>query len=95
MEIEAEKGTADQGIGTARRIQKSRCKTRALPRLELEAQLKTAQQALEQAEEALNQRKELDVELQFARQRQADARAENPRLKAEMDRAESARGQAL
>jgi len=54
-------------------------------KVEHEKQLTAAQAELRQVEEALNQRQGLDVELQFARQRQADARAENPRLKAEMD----------
>ncbi len=83
LEIEAEKGQLskelEQLVGTEKSVQEQ-----SATAMEVESQLKTAQQALEQAEEALNQRKGLDVELQFARQRQADARAENPRLKAEM-----------
>jgi exonuclease SbcC len=51
----------------------------------LEAQIKTAQNALEQAEAALKRRSELDDQLQGARMRQAEAKAENPRLKAEME----------
>lgn len=51
----------------------------------LQAQQIQAQQSLAKAETALAQRSQLDAELQAARQRQAEARAENPRLKAEMD----------
>ena len=83
LEIQAEKGQLtkelEQLVNTEKTIQHQNATS-----LELETQLKATQQALEQAEEALNQRKGMDVELQFARQRQADARAENPRLKAEM-----------
>ena len=43
------------------------------------------QKAQAAAEEQLGQRAGLETALQSARQRQADARAENPRLKAEMD----------
>jgi DNA repair protein SbcC/Rad50 len=83
LEIEAEKGQLikelEQLLNTEKSVQ-DQVKTKD----ELEAQIKTTQQALEQAEEAVNQRKDLDKELQFARQKQADARAENPILKAEM-----------
>ena len=51
----------------------------------LEEQLSAIQQALAQADEQLSLRSQLDLELQAARQRLAEARAENPRLKAEMD----------
>ncbi len=44
-------------------------------------QVASARGALEKAEQAISQRGALDAELQAARQRQADARAENPRLK--------------
>jgi len=83
LEIESEKGRLTKELehltGTEKSVQEQ-----TTARLELEAQLKTAQEALEQAEEALNQRKGLEIELQFARQRQADGRAENPILKTEM-----------
>ncbi len=51
----------------------------------LEEELSAVQQALKEAEEQLTLRSQKDLELQSARQRQAEARAENPRLKAEMD----------
>jgi exonuclease SbcC len=84
LEIEAEKGRLTKELEQLMSSEKS-IQDQIAARMELETQLKTAQQSLEQAEETLNQRKGLDNELQFARQRQADARAENPRLKAEMD----------
>lgn len=83
LEIEAEKGRLTEELEHLTSTEKS-VQEQTTARLELEAKLKTAQEALEQAEEALNQRKGLEIELQFARQRQADARAENPILKAEM-----------
>jgi exonuclease SbcC len=52
---------------------------------EIEMQIKTAREALARAEDAIKQRHELDAELQSARRRQADAKAENPRLRAEME----------
>jgi len=51
----------------------------------LQAQVTHAQATLAEIEGRLSQRAELDASLQTARQRQADARAENPRLKIEMD----------
>ncbi|RPI88214.1 MAG: hypothetical protein EHM41_02090 [Chloroflexi bacterium] len=51
----------------------------------LEAQLALAHQALAASEAQWARRAELDGELQAARQRQAEARAENPRLKTDMD----------
>ncbi len=53
--------------------------------IRLRGEIEDAQQELAQSEAQLQQRIELDASLQAARQRQADARAENPRLKAEMD----------
>ncbi len=52
---------------------------------ELKEELSAVQASLAQAEEQLTRRSQLDLELQSARQRQAEARAENPRLKSEMD----------
>jgi DNA repair protein SbcC/Rad50 len=52
---------------------------------QLESQLQAAVLAQEQAEAQLAKRSDLERELDVARQRQAEARAENPRLKAEMD----------
>jgi exonuclease SbcC len=83
LQIEAEKASlhkeVEQLTNTGKLVQ-----SEATRRVELEAQLSAARKSLEDAEETLNQRKGLEVELQFARQRQADARAENPRLKQEM-----------
>ncbi|MGE5224098.1 MAG: SbcC/MukB-like Walker B domain-containing protein, partial [Omnitrophica WOR_2 bacterium] len=52
---------------------------------DLNLQLEVARQELDLAEKELGRRVQLDLDLQTARQRQAEARAENPRLKAEMD----------
>lgn len=52
---------------------------------ELDLQLEAARRELALAENELKRRVQLDEDLQTARQRQAEARAENPRLKAEMD----------
>ena len=57
----------------------------AVETIHLQGQSEAAQHELAQAEAQLQQRNELDTSLQAARQRQADARAENPPLKAEMD----------
>jgi exonuclease SbcC len=84
MAIEAERARLTQeleSLNTQGKTIQSQVGTQAV----LEAQIKTAQNALEQAEAALKKRTELDSELQSARQRQAEAKAENPRLKAEME----------
>ena len=52
---------------------------------QLQSQASSARQELALSEERLNQRVQLDAELQTARQRTAEAKAENPRLKAEME----------
>ncbi len=52
---------------------------------ELEEQLQSAQVDLSQAKELLDQRGELEAELLTAQQRQAEAKAENPRLRDEME----------
>ena len=52
---------------------------------QLKNQLEAAQTARVQAEAELERRVELEKELNTARQLQAEARAENPRLKTEMD----------
>jgi exonuclease SbcC len=83
LEIEAERGRLTNELEQLTSTEMS-VQDQSTTREEIESQLKSAQQALGQAEEALNQRQELDIELQSARQRQADARAENPILKAEM-----------
>jgi exonuclease SbcC len=53
-------------------------------RPEVEEQLTAIQKELALAEEQLALRTQVDLQLQSARQEQAEARAENPRLKAEM-----------
>jgi DNA repair exonuclease SbcCD ATPase subunit len=52
---------------------------------ELQTQLEQAQVQLKQSEDKFAQKAALDVEMQTARQRQFEARSENPKLKAEMD----------
>ncbi len=84
LEIEAEKGRMTKELEQLTNLEKT-VQAQAATRLELENQLAAVQAQLAQTEEALGQRKGLDVELQSALQRQADARAENPRLKTEMD----------
>jgi exonuclease SbcC len=53
--------------------------------ISLKTQLGAAIQAVADAEACLKRRAALDSDLQLARKRQAEARAENPRLKTEMD----------
>jgi exonuclease SbcC len=84
MEIEAEKARLNQELEQLQ-LNEKLVQDQNVSRVELEQQIKSAQQALVKVEQALTQRAALDAELQGARQRQADARAENPRLKAEMD----------
>jgi exonuclease SbcC len=84
MEIEAMKARLIQELEQLHLTEKM-VQAQNVARKELEAQVTSAQQTLEKVEQAINQRVELDNELQDARQRQADARAENPRLKTEMD----------
>ena len=55
----------------------------ALPALE--AEMESARQALAQAEAQIQERTTLSAALEQARQRQAEARAENPRLRTEME----------
>lgn len=84
MAIEAERARLTQeleSLGAQDKAIQSQLATLAT----LEVQTKTSQVAFEQADTALKRRVELDRELQAARQRQADSRAENPRLKAEME----------
>jgi exonuclease SbcC len=51
----------------------------------LQAQFELGQQSLAQVEVQLAQRAEWEAQLNLARQQQAEAKAENPRLKSEMD----------
>ncbi len=84
MEIETERARLTQELESLR-VEEKAVQSQAATQVELEAQVKIARNALEQAEAALNQRSELDARLQGARLRQAEAKAENPRLKAEME----------
>ncbi len=52
---------------------------------EIQSQLEAAQEEVKAAEAQIARRAELDGQLQEARQKEADAKAENPRLKAEME----------
>jgi exonuclease SbcC len=84
MAIEAERARLMQeleSLSSEEKTVQSQVATQAV----LEVQISTAQNALQQAEAALKKQTELDAELQSARQRQAEAKAENPRLKAEME----------
>jgi DNA repair protein SbcC/Rad50 len=84
LEIQGEKGRLTHELEQLASEEKS-IQEQAAKRGELEAQLRSDEQALAEAESSLTDGKGLEVELQFALQRQADARAENPRLKAEMN----------
>jgi len=84
MEIESERARLNQELEFLR-VEEKLVQSQAATKIELEVQIKTAQNALDQAEAALKTRTELDDKLQGARLRQADAKAENPRLKAEME----------
>jgi exonuclease SbcC len=84
MEIEAEKARLVQELGQLQQMEKL-VQAQNLSQVKLEGQAASTRDALEQAEIAFSQKATLDVELQAARQRQAESKAENPRLKAEMD----------
>jgi exonuclease SbcC len=83
MEIETEKARLSQEAEQLN-INCQTVQEQATTRLVIEAQINVARQSLAQAEQTLDQRKGLEEKLQSARQRQADARAENPRLRQEM-----------
>ncbi len=84
MEIEAERARLNQELEQLR-LAEGTVRAQEATLAELGVQVEAARQGLDRAEQAISQRVELDTELQAARQRQADARAENPRLKGEMD----------
>ena len=84
LEIQAGRSRLEQELETLLAQQTSAAAQQA-EAAELAAQQAAAHLALQAAEARLAQRQELDAGLQTARQRQAEARAENPRLKAEMD----------
>lgn len=84
MEIEAERARLTQELESLRAEEKT-VRAQDASRVELEIQVITARKDLEHAEAALKRRSEFDDQLQGARLRQAEAKAENPRLKAEME----------
>lgn len=84
MEIEAERARLTQERESLR-TQGDAISSQINAQVTLETQIKTDQYALEQAEAAIKKRSELDTQLQSAVMRQAEAKAENPRLKAEME----------
>ena len=84
MEIEAEKARLTQELGQLQGSEKQVLAQNA-SQVELEVQVASTRGALEKVEQAIGQRAALDAELQTARQRQAESKAENPRLKSEMD----------
>jgi exonuclease SbcC len=83
MEIGAEQARLTKEIETLR-LEEQTIRDQQATHIELEVQLITARKDLQQAEESLNQRSILDEQLQAARTRQAEANAENPRLRDEM-----------
>jgi exonuclease SbcC len=84
LEIETERARLTQEL-EALREEEQTVRLQDKTRLEFEAQLVTARKDLEHVEDTLKHRSDLDEQLQTARTRQAEARAENPRLKEEMD----------
>ncbi len=84
MEIEAERARLTQELESLSTEEKT-VRTQHASQVELEIQVITARKDMEHAEATLNRRSELDDQLQGARQRQAEAKAENPRLKTEME----------
>jgi len=84
MEIEAEKARLRQELDQLQ-LSEKQIQAHNVSRVELEAQVTYAREALDRVVQAISQRTALDADLQAARQRQAESRAENPRLKAEMD----------
>lgn len=83
-EINAERARLSQERQTLVAQQKA-LETQLFRLPELKAQLKQIQDEIFAAESRLARRAKLEEQLQIARQRQADVKAENPRLKAEMD----------
>jgi exonuclease SbcC len=84
MEIETERARLTQELESLRKEEET-VHAQGKNRLELERQLITARKDLKHAEDTLQKRSELDDRLQGARLRQAEAKAENPRLKTEME----------
>ena len=84
LQIQAEQARLEQELATLLAEERA-VKEQSASCVELEVQLVTARKDLALVEEGLRHRVELDEQLQTARTRLADAKAENPRLKAEMD----------
>ena len=84
LEIQAARARLEQELQSLS-AEQAQAEARALEVIRLQMQIDAAGLELAQSEAQLQQRIELDASLQAARQRQADARAENPRLKAEME----------
>jgi DNA repair protein SbcC/Rad50 len=84
LEIQAARARLEQELQSLS-AEQAQVEAGAVEVIRLRAEIEAAGLELEQAEAQLQQRFELDASLQAARQRQADARAENPRLKAEME----------
>ena len=84
LEIETERARLTQELESLQKEQQA-VNAQDKTRLELEVQLITARKDLEHAEATLKKRSELDDRLQGARMRQAEAKAENPRLRTDME----------
>jgi exonuclease SbcC len=84
MQIETERARLTQELASLR-AEEQAVRAQEATRVELEIQLITARKDLEMVETGLKQRAELDEQLQTARTRLAEARAENPRLRTEMN----------
>ncbi len=83
MQIEAERARLSQELDTLQR-EEQELKEEVATTNALETQLITAHKDLQELETVLNRKTGLDEQLQAARTRLADARAENPRLRSEM-----------
>ncbi len=84
MQIQAEQARLEQELATLQTEERA-VKEQTASCMELEVQLVTTRKDLALVEDGLRHRVELDEQLQTARTRLAEAKAENPRLKAEMD----------
>jgi exonuclease SbcC len=84
MQIEAERARLTQELASLSNEEQT-VRAQEASRVELEIQLINARKDLERVETGLKQRAELDEQLQTARTRLAEARAENPRLRTEMN----------
>jgi exonuclease SbcC len=83
MKIEAQRARLNQELETLRTEQQN-VQAQNTSCVELDIQLVTARKDLERTEYNLKHRSELDEQLQTAHTRLAEAKAENPRLRAEM-----------